>query len=99
MLIHNVYFWLRKDLDAEQITQFRTDLESLKNITYSDAVHVGSPAAVPERPIIINDYDFCITVTFKDVQAHNAYQKDPIHKAFIMEHKEKWEQVRVYDAD
>lgn len=99
MLVHNVFFWLRKDLDGAEITEFRMGLESLKSIEHAEAVHIGSPAAVPERPVLVKSYDFCLTVLLKDVAAHNVYQQDPIHQAFIATHKEKWKRVKVYDAD
>ena len=99
MLIHNVFFWLREDLNTKQVADFRSGLENLKKIEHAQGVHIGSPASVPKRPILVSDYDFCLSVTFKDVLAHDAYQQDPIHQAFISNNKEKWKQVRVYDAD
>lgn len=99
MLAHNVFFNLKKTLDAGEIRAFREGIESLKQIQHAEAVYVGTPAGVPERPVLIKDYDFCLTVLLKDVAAHNAYQEDPIHQAFLKTHKEKWEKVRVFDAD
>ena len=99
MLIHNVFFWLREDLNAEQVADFRSGLESLKEIEHAEGIHIGSPAAVPRRLDLVSDYDFCLTVTLKDVLAHDAYQKDPIHQTFISKNKEKWKQVKVYDAN
>jgi hypothetical protein len=99
MLVHNVFFWLRKDLDGAQVTEFRMGLESLKGIEHAEAVYVGSPASVAERPVLDNSYDFCLTVILKDVAAHDAYQIHPTHQAFIAAHKELWKKVKVYDAD
>ncbi len=99
MLVHNVFFWLRKDLDGAQITEFRMGLESLKTIEHAEAIYVGSPAQVPERPVLDTSYDFCLTVVLKDVTAHNAYQADPVHQAFIGSFKDSWKKVKVYDAD
>ena len=99
MLVHNVFFFLRKDLDGAELTEFRMGLESLKSIKHAEAVHIGSPAAVPERPVLVTNYDFSLTVLLKDVAAHNAYQADPIHQTFLETHKEKWKKVKVYDAD
>ena len=52
MLVHNVFFWLRKDLYGDQVTEFRMGLEGLKSIVHAEAVHIGSPARVPERPVL-----------------------------------------------
>lgn len=99
MLIHNVFFYLRKDLDGPEFTDFRIGLEGLKQIEHAEAVYIGRPAPVAERPVLVANYDFCLTVLLKDVAAHDAYQQDPIHQAFLQTHKEKWDQVTVFDAN
>ena len=99
MLVHTVLFWLRKDIDGDKVTEFRIDLESLKGIASTEAVYIGIPAATPERPVIDNSYDFCLTVILKDMAAHDAYQADPLHTAFIENNKELWKKVKIYDAD
>ena len=98
MLVHTVFFWLNKDLDGPQQTEFRIALETLKGIEAAEAVHIGIPAPTPERPVIDNSYDFCLTVLLKDMAAHDAYQVDPLHTAFIEGNKTLWEKVRIYDA-
>jgi hypothetical protein len=99
MLVHNVFFFLRKDLDGDQITRFRLGLESLKAIHTAEAVYIGSPAEVAERPVLDKSYDFCLTVIFKDITSHDAYQADPIHQNFIGTFKDSWKKVKVFDAD
>jgi hypothetical protein len=99
MLVHTVLFWLRKDLDGAQITKFRMGLESLKEIEHADSVFIGRPSAVAERPVCDSSYDFCLTVILKDVTAHDAYQAHDKHQNFVAAHKEKWQKVKVYDAD
>ena len=99
MLVHTVFFWLHKDLDYEQRTQFGMGLESLKDIEHADSVFIGRPASVAERPVCDISYDFCLTVILKDVAAHDAYQTHEIHQNFIAAHKEQWEKVKIYDAD
>ena len=81
MLVHTVFFWLNKDLDGPQQTEFRIALETLKGIEAAEAVHIGIPAPTPERPVIDNSYDFCLML--KDMATHDAYQVDPLHTAFI----------------
>jgi len=43
-------------------------------------------------------YDYAITAVFADTAAHDAYQIDPVHKAFVAEFKANWERVQIYDA-
>ena len=100
MLVHTVLFWLRKDLRDDELTEFQAGLETLKEIKSAEAVYVGSPAETKPRPgILINTYDFCLTVILKDIKAHDAYQADPLHKTFIKTYSPYWKRVRVYDAD
>ena len=99
MLVHVVLFWLKKNLDADQISAFREGVESLTRIKSADAAYVGTPAKTPERPVIDISYDVCLTVICKDVAAHNTYQVDPIHTDFLDQFKGYWEKVKIYDAD
>ena len=100
MLVHIVLFWLRDDLNDNQVADFRDGLETLKQIESAKAIYVGSPAGTPPRPgILQSDYSFCLTVILEDIEAHDTYQADPIHKTFIETYSTCWKQVRVYDAD
>ncbi|NBB80105.1 MAG: Dabb family protein [Verrucomicrobia bacterium] len=99
MLVHNVLFTLHKRLDGPELTEFRMGLESLKYIKHAEAVFIGGPAPVAERPVLIANYDFCLTVLLKNVAAHDAYQQDPLHQEFLRTHKDKWKRVRVFDAE
>lgn len=99
MLVHTVIFWLRKDLTPAQREEFlKEGLESLRPITSVSALHVGSPAPIPARPVVDASYDFAISALFADVAAHNAYQVDPLHTAFVARFKSYWERVQIYDA-
>lgn len=99
MLIHTVIFWLRPDLDAAQREAFRRDgLESLRAIPSVGSLHIGSPAPIPPRPVVDATYSFALTILFADVEAHDAYQVHPIHRAFVDTFKSRWERVQIYDA-
>ncbi|MGB0333863.1 MAG: Dabb family protein [Opitutales bacterium] len=99
MLVHNVFFWLREDLDQTAIEEFRMGLESLKDIEHAEAIYIGIPADVSKRPVLDTSYHFCLTVILSDVAAHDAYQAHEIHQSFLAKHKEKFKRVKVYDAD
>ena len=99
MLIHTVLFWLKKDLDDDQVAQFRQGLAKLQDIQSAEAVYVGTPSATPERPVIDRSYDYCLTVILKNIPAHDAYQADSLHQEFLANFKEFWDAVKIYDAD
>ena len=98
MLVHTVYFWLKPELTAAQRAEFRRGVESLGTIKAVDQVYVGTPAATEKRPIIDDSYSVALTVLCRDIAAHDAYQVDPIHLAFIAQCKSFWTRVQIYDA-
>ena len=99
MLVHTVYFWLKPELTAAQRADFRKGVESLAGIKAVDKVYVGVPAKTEKRPIIDSSYSVALTVVCQDVAAHDAYQVDPIHLAFVNSFKTFWTKVQIYDAE
>ncbi len=98
MLVHTVYFWLKPELTAAQLADFRRGVESLGGIKAVDKIYVGTPAATGKRPIIDDTYSYALTVICHDVAGHDAYQVDPIHLAFVNSFKTFWTKVQIYDA-
>jgi len=43
-------------------------------------------------------YTFSLLIIFEDLAGHDAYQVDPIHKAFLEEFRAHFEKVVIYDA-
>jgi len=99
MLVHTVLFWLKPELTADQRAVFRAGLESLRKVNTIESLYIGTPAPLPERPVVDRSYSFCLTIVFKDVAAHNAYQVDPVHKAFVQTFQPSWSRVQIYDAE
>jgi hypothetical protein len=99
MLVHVVFFWLRPDLSEAERVEFKEALDSLKGIQAVDAVYTGTPAGTERRPVIDSSYDFALTVLCTDLAAHDAYQVDPLHLAFVNGQKPKWTRVQIYDAE
>jgi hypothetical protein len=99
MLVHTVIFWLRSDLAPAQREAFRQNgLESLRAIPTVASLHVGTPAAIPPRPVVDATYTFAVTILFADIAAHDAYQVHPLHRTFVENFKASWERVQIYDA-
>lgn len=99
MLVHSVYFWLKPESTPEHRTAFRRGLESLRGIQGVESLHVGRPAATAARPVIERSYDFALIAALKDMAAHDAYQIDPLHKAFLQEFSSCWDRVLIFDAE
>lgn len=99
MLVHSVYFHLRPETSPEQLAAFVKGVETLKAIKCVEAVYVGRPAAVALRPVIARDYTVGLTVLCRDIASHDAYQVDPLHKAFLENFRGYWDKVVVYDTE
>jgi hypothetical protein len=99
MLVHTVFFWVKPGLNEAQRAEFRRGVETLGTIKHVEKVYVGTPAAVPDRPVVDKSFAVGLTVLCRDVAAHNAYQADPIHKEFIARFSSCWTRVQVYDAE
>lgn len=98
MFVHTVYFWLKKDLSPAQRADFRKGVETLTAMESVESAYVGTPAATA-RPVVDRTYDVALVVLLKDLAAHDAYQVDPIHKAFLAEFASYWEKVVIYDSE
>ncbi len=99
MLVHSVYFWLKPGLTAEKRAEFRAGLERLRGIEAAQAVHVGTPAQTPARPVIDASYDFALAVLLEDLPGHDAYQAHPLHQDFVARFQANWERVLIFDMD
>lgn len=98
MLIHSVYFWLKKDADPAVVARFEEGLQRLSRIPDVQSAYYGRPAATPHRAVIDDSYAWALIAMFPDVAAHDRYQDHPVHHAFVEEFKAIWDSVRVYDA-
>jgi hypothetical protein len=99
MLIHSVYFWLRTDLTPAQRASFRTEVGKLAGVRTIEKIYVGLPASIRERDVTDRSFDVALTIVFRDGAAHDSYQVDPIHLAFVERNQEFWTRVQVYDSE
>jgi hypothetical protein len=99
MLIHAVFFWLKPDLSPAERAHFRAEVQKLSAIPTVDRVYVGTPAQIAKRDVTDRSFDVALTIVFKDGPAHDAYQVDPVHLAFVAGNKDAWTRVQVYDSE
>jgi hypothetical protein len=99
MLVHSVYFWLKPDISAAQRARFRAEVEKLAAVATIEKLYVGPPAGVPGRDVTDRTFDLGLTILFRDAQAHDAYQVDPIHLSFVEGNRDTWLRVQVYDSE
>lgn len=96
MFIHNVYFWLKDDLDDGEITAFEQGLQSLCGIAVVKSGYYGKPADT-DRTVIDSSYGYGLVLFFDDKAEQDAYQISGTHVQFVADHKSKWDRVLVYD--
>ncbi|MGE9269322.1 MAG: Dabb family protein [Verrucomicrobiales bacterium] len=97
---HHVYFWLkashRNDVDR---AKFEEGLKQLFEIPEVAAGIYAKPAAVMDRPVIDNTWDYATSMTFESTADQDAYQVHPEHDAFIAAFSAWWEKVEVRDLE
>jgi len=98
MLTHTVIFWLKEGLTQEDRDLFFEGAKTLSTIESVDQSFMGTPASTPKRPVVDDSYDCALSVSLRDLDAHDLYQADPIHLAFIEKCGHLWERVVIYDA-
>jgi len=99
MLVHVVFFWLKKDLSEADKMKFVAGVNSLGSIEILQSFHVGPPAGTAKRPSIDDSYDYGLYTSFADVAGHDKYQTEPVHLKFLADCKHLWESVKVYDFE
>ena len=98
MFVHNVIFWLRKDLSDASVKEFEAGIAMLAKLPSVHHGFIGKPAAT-DRPIIDRTYSYGLTVVFDDLAGHDAYQVHPDHLEFVEKNKGKWATVKIYDFE
>lgn len=99
MIIHSVYFWLRKDLTAAERALFDGELRRLAKISYLERGYVGTPAATETRAVTDHSFDYSVLLHFKSLEDHNFYQAQcDEHARFVNTCKPLWERVVIYDT-
>jgi len=97
MLVHSVYFWLKPGLTPADLHRFEMDANAMADIPGVEHLWVGKPAGAADRPVIDSSYSYALVVVFRDMDAHDLYQKHPVHDAF-RKNSEMWSQVKIYDS-
>lgn len=97
MLVHAVFFWMKKSApkDAAKRT-IRDAMKYLRTPTVK-TLWAGPPAQTPPRDVVNSTYDVGLLVTFDSVKAHDAYQAAASHQTFARRNKKYWQRVEVYD--
>ncbi|MGC6487075.1 MAG: Dabb family protein [Planctomycetota bacterium] len=97
-LAHDVYFEL---IDASAAARQRLVDSCYEKLAPIDGVvyfAAGDRDAELTRDVNDQGFHVALHVYFSDRAAHDAYQDDPAHLAFIDANKDNWKSVRVFDS-
>jgi hypothetical protein len=97
MVIHHVFFWLKNKGNEADRKLLMEGLQTLKAVPHVKKLLVGTPARTEQRTVVDSSYDVSELMYFDNAAEQDAYQVDPIHKAFVNKYSSLWEKVVVYD--
>lgn len=95
---HFVLFWLKPQLTQVEIQNFANFFESLRPIKLIKSLHYGLAANTPARAVTDNSFTYSLTITFDNIEDHNAYQEDEIHLDAVEKFSNNWYRVVVHDT-
>jgi hypothetical protein len=98
LLIHHVFFWLKRPDSQEDLAKLLNGLRTLRKIEAVRTLHIGVPADTERRDVVDSSYSASELMFFDDVAGQQNYQNHPIHKEFIETCAHLWEKVIVYDS-
>lgn len=96
MHIHNVFVWLKDNLDSQELARFEQGLNALVNDAPAKSGYYGKPSGT-DRDVIENSYSYGLVLVFDNLAGHDAYQTGAVHQKFVDDHASKWERIVVYD--
>jgi hypothetical protein len=95
-LVHVVIFELKKDAPDDAAAGLIADAHGmLAKIASVREVSAGKPA--PKTGRARSDYGVGLLVRFDDLEGLKAYEKDPLHIAYVSKHLKNMANVTVYD--
>jgi hypothetical protein len=83
LLKHLVFLNLKPDIDLELLL---LELQALSEIATLDSFSVGKFIDLND-PKAMSNYEIIMEMTFKDVEAYQAYQEDSLHVAMVKKTK------------
>lgn len=93
--IHMVFFWLKESTDVDEFIKITEGF--VTQIDEVNSYYIGKPAGTP-REVVDNSYQVSLVVTFNSKEEQNVYQDHAVHVQYVVDNKDKWNRVQVYDS-
>ena len=98
ILAHQVYFWLKNPVSAEDRAELIKGIKTLRKIESVKKLSIGVVAATEKRSVIDDTWSVSELAIFSDLDGEAAYQVHPIHNDFVKNYSHLWSKVVVYDS-
>jgi len=98
LILHSVYFWLRKDLTEAEKKDFLNYFEVLKKIPEVKSINYGVPAQTEKREVVDHSYSYNLLLTFENLADISVYGNHPEHIKGAQQYQKYWERVEVKDT-
>lgn len=98
LILHSVYFWLRKGLTEAEKKDFLNYFEVLKKIPQVKSINYGIPAQTEKREVVDHSYSYNLLLTFESLEDISIYGNHPEHVKGAETYSKYWERVEVKDT-
>ena len=98
LILHSVYFWLRKGLSEAEKKDFLNYFEVLRKIPQVKSLHYGVPAKTEKRDVVDHSYSYNLLLTFESLADIGIYGNHPEHIKGAKAYEKYWERVEVKDT-
>ncbi|WP_437921255.1 Dabb family protein [Sphingobacterium sp. LRF_L2] len=95
---HYLLFWLKPDLDKNQIEEFSLFFEGLKKLPYVKNLRYGKAADSSPRAVLDNSFTYNASMEFASLHDLEAYGKLPQHIALVEKYKPFFNRMLVHDS-
>jgi hypothetical protein len=96
MFLHNVHYWLRRDLSASEKRTFLEGIDDLMKLRSVRQAWFGPPAG--HDPMADRTFDYSIVLDLGDEAGHADFQADPAHQRIRETIGGSWERLLIYDV-
>ncbi|MFC0778829.1 Dabb family protein [Flavobacterium sp. HJSW_4] len=98
VFFHYLLFWLKPELTAEQVSDFKNFFEGLKKLPYVKNVRYGGPANSSPRPVMDNSFTYNASMEFDSLEDLETYGKLDAHLALVAKYKPFFNKMMVHDS-
>lgn len=98
VFLHNVHYWLKPDLTAEQREMFLQGIAALMRLKSVRCAWFGAPAEGGEAAAD-RSYSHALVLGLADAAGHDEFQADPEHHAIRARIGGSWGRIVIYDVD